>query len=78
MVFQLNNKRGVVFMSYEVFKSKINALIDKAGGGIKVQFSTDQGIHHARCSDGTTIIGNEECLRVSVHWGSGHNGLATI
>lgn len=29
-------------MSYEVFKAKVNALIKRAGGGIKVWFSSDE------------------------------------
>lgn len=67
-------------MSYEVFKRKVNALIAKAGGGIKVRFSSDaeKGQHFARCSDGTTIIGNKACLKVTVRWGSGHNGIVAI
>lgn len=67
-------------MSYEVFKRKVNALIAKAGGGIKVRFSSDteKGRHFAKCSDGTTIIGNNTCLKVTVRWGSGHNGIVAI
>lgn len=67
-------------MSYKVFRRKVNALIAKAGGGISVRFSNDseKGRYCASCSDGTTIIGNEVCLRVSVRWGSGHQGIATI
>lgn len=40
-------------MSYEVFKAKVNALIKRAGGGIKVWFSSDSevGKHYANCSD---------------------------
>lgn len=67
-------------MSYEVFRRKVNALIAKAGGGISVRFSTDadKGKHYANCSDGTTIIGNESCLKVAVRWGSGHQSMAAI
>lgn len=67
-------------MSYEVFRRKVNALIAKAGGNINVRFSTDseKGKHYARCSDGTTIIGNELCHKVSVRWGSGHLSMAAI
>ena len=28
-------------MSYEVFRRKVNALIDRAGGGVKVRFYND-------------------------------------
>lgn len=67
-------------MSYEVFQHKVNALIAKADESILVWFSTDcdKGEHQANCSDGTTIIGNESCLRVTVRWGSGHQALAAI
>lgn len=67
-------------MSYEVLRRKVNALIAKAGGGIDVRFSTnpEQGKHYARCSDGTTIIANESCHKVSVRWGSGHLSMATV
>lgn len=67
-------------MSYEVFQRKVNALIVKAGGGINVRFSTDsdKGKHYANCSDGTTIIGSDSCLRVSVKWGSGHRSITEI
>lgn len=67
-------------MSYEVFRRKVNALIRKAGGGIDVRFSTDleKGKHYADCSDGTMIIGNEVCHKVSVRWGSGHQSIAAI
>lgn len=67
-------------MSYEVFRRKVNALIAKAGGGLAVRFFTDteSGRHYASCSDGTVIIGNTACLKVSVRWGSGHQGITTI
>ena len=67
-------------MSYEVFKRKVNALIQKAGGCINVSFSTDpdKGKYYANCSDGTTIIGAATCLKVAVRWGSGHQGVAAI
>lgn len=68
-------------MSYEVFKAKVNALIERAGGGINVRFSRDEenGKHFANCSDGTVIIGNESCLKVSVRWnGKAHQAIATI
>lgn len=67
-------------MSYDVFKQRVNALIRKAGGRISVHFYHDneKGRHYANCSDGTTIIGNTSNLNVSVRWGSGHAGVATI
>ena len=67
-------------MSYEVFRRKVKALIQKAGGHIDVRFSSDpdKGKFFANCSDGTTIIGNSTSLRVAVRWGSGHQSVAAI
>lgn len=66
-------------MGYEVFKNKVNALIERAGGGIGVRFSSEDGRHFANCSDGTVIIGNEECLRVTVRWnGRNHQAMAAV
>lgn len=68
-------------MSYEVFKAKVNALIKRAGGGIKVWFSRDseQGKHYANCSDGTVIIGSKSCMKVTVRWnGRNHQSMVAI
>ena len=67
-------------MSYEVFKTKVRAIVRKAGGRISVGFYNDRekGRYFANCSDGTTIIGNSSRLKVSVRWGNGHAGVAEI
>lgn len=67
-------------MSYAVFRRKVNALIARAGGGISVRFhhDTEKGKFFANCSDGTTIIGNPACLKVTVRYGSGHQMMAVI
>lgn len=68
-------------MSYEVFRRKVNALIERAGGGISVRFRNDAeaGKFFANCSDGTVIIGNSQTLRVSVRWnGRNHQSMAAI
>lgn len=68
-------------MSYEVFMMKVNALIKKAGGRIKVRFSNDEesGRHYANCSDGTVIVGSRSSIKVSVRWNGGnHQGIAEI
>ncbi len=67
-------------MGYDVFQRKVNALIVKAGGKIKVKFScdTDKGQFFANCSDGTTIIGNRSSLKVTVRFGSGHQAMTAI
>lgn len=68
-------------MSYEVFRQRVNALINRAGGKIKVRFSTDseEGKHYAICSDGTMITGNKLCKRVEVRWnGKNHRSVVAI
>lgn len=67
-------------MSYEVFQSKVNGLIKRAGGGIGVRFSqSDNGRFFARCSDGTTIIGSRKNLKVTVRWnGKNHQAVVAI
>lgn len=67
-------------MSYEVFRRKVNALVNRAGGNITVRFhnDTEKGRFFANCSDGTTIIGNPTSLKVSVRFGSGHQAVAAI
>lgn len=68
-------------MSYEAFKSRVNALIERAGGGIQVRFSKDseKGKHYANFPDGTVIIGSEACLKVTVRWnGRNHQSMAAI
>ena len=57
-------------MSYESFQRKINALIERAGSGITVRFSHEDGKHYARCSDGTEIIGNSVAKKLMFRWGS--------
>lgn len=69
-------------MSYQVFQAKVNALIERAGGGICVRFRrTLEGRYYARCSDGTEIVGQAGSLRVIVRWGGtprGHQAIAEI
>ena len=67
-------------MAFDVFQNKVKALIERAGGGISVKFYNDKeiGKFFARCSDGTTIIGNPTSLKVTVRYGSGHQHMATI
>ena len=67
-------------MSYEVFKRKVNALINRADAGIKVRFHHDaeHGRFFAKFSDGTTIIGNSSAMKVTVRFGSGHQAMAAI
>lgn len=65
-------------MSLDYFKSSVTALAER--NGLSVDFSTDEdtGKHIAKCSDGTTIIGNPTSSKVTVKWGSGHTAMATI
>lgn len=65
-------------MSYEVFKQKIECLAKKSGVRVVFDHDTYRGRFIARCSDGTTIIGNPDCLKITVNFGSGHCSMATI
>lgn len=67
-------------MSYEVFRRKVNALIQRTDSSIKVKFhhDADLGRFFANCSDGTTIIGNSSAMKVTVRFGSGHQAMAAI
>lgn len=67
-------------MSFDSFKQRVTALIDRAGGGISVRFNndTEKGRFFANCSDGTTIIGHSSSLKITVRFGSGHQAMATI
>ncbi len=63
-------------MSYDVFQERVKGLVSQVGSA--VTFTHEDGQHIARCSDGTTIIGNTICSKVLVKWGSGHFAYATI
>lgn len=66
-------------MSFDSFKTCVENLIAKAGGGIKVDFSTDDnGKYVAKCADGVIITGNSIGIKLSVRWGSGHQSMAMI
>lgn len=66
-------------MSYEGFKTAVNNLVAKAGGGISVSFSQDDGKYFARFPDGTRIIGNSVSPKVTIRWGGrNHQSVANI
>lgn len=67
-------------MSYEVFKTKINALIHRSKSNLRVSFSTDEekGKHYASFSDGTLIIGNLCSLKITVKWGGKSNNHVAV
>jgi len=71
-------------MAYEVFKERVIALVRKSNEGVpaeectKVQFRKANGRFYANCSDGTTIVGNSESVRIAVRFGSGHQAMATL
>jgi hypothetical protein len=67
-------------MSYQVFQAKVRAVIASYDDQITVRFrhDTDKGRFFAYCSDGTTIITSESCLRATIRWGSGHQAMATL
>lgn len=64
-------------MSYQEFQNKINGLIERAGGGIKVKFYEENGRYLATCSDGTVISAGARNLKVTVRWG-GKNHQAVV
>lgn len=65
-------------MSYEVFKEKIGRLAQKSGVGVVFNHDTYKGRFIARCSDGSTIIGNSTCLKVTVKDFAGRYYMAAI
>lgn len=65
-------------MTYEIFKARVSRLCREQDPGTAPRFYTEDGQHVARCTGGITIIGNVECERVMVRWGSGHSALASI
>lgn len=67
-------------MTYELFQSKVNAMITRSGANVHVHFHNDieKGRFFASCGDGMTIIGNSVNPSVTVRWGDGHNAIARI
>lgn len=67
-------------MTFEMFKTKINGIITRAGGNLNVWFSHDKakGKYYARFSDGTTITGHPSGCKITVRYGSGHQMMAAI
>ena len=68
-------------MSYEVFKKRVNALVNRMNGAkpvVSFRHDPERGKHYANFSDGTTIIGNTVAKNVMVQWGSGHRATAMI
>jgi hypothetical protein len=67
-------------MTFETFKAKINMLIAKADGDLRVWFSHDleQEKYYAKISDGTTITGRPGGKKITVRYGSGHQMMAAV
>lgn len=66
-------------MSYKVFKNKIRGILSRSGDSMKVCFSSHNGNHNARFSDGTVISGNTINKAVSIRWnGRNHTAMAVI
>ena len=68
-------------MSFESFKSRVIRIIDMMGGekpSVRFHHDSECGKHYADFSDGTTIVGNSQSVRVAVLWGSGHHALAEL
>lgn len=66
-------------MSKEVFKSKVCNLIRNSGTGAAVIFDFDEetGRHFAFLGD-VRITGNTVSKKLTVRWGSGHQGLVEV
>lgn len=66
-------------MSYKVFKNKVRGILSRSGDSMKVYFSSHDGNHNARFSDGTVISGNTINKAVSIRWnGRNHTAMAVI
>lgn len=66
-------------MSYRSFKDKVKGVLSRSGDSIRVTFSSHDGNHYARFSDGTVISGNRVNKTVSVRWNGGnHTAMAVI
>lgn len=67
-------------MPYENFMARVIDTVVKAGGNLSVRFKndTEHGRFFANISDGTTIIGRPDCLKVTVRFGSGHQAMAEL
>lgn len=66
-------------MSYKVFKDKVRGILSRSGDSMKVYFSSYDGNHCAKFSDGTVISGNRVNKTVSVRWNGGnHTAMAVI
>lgn len=62
-------------MNYESFKTVVNNLVRKAGGGISVRFSYSGGKYVAR-AENVLITGNPISTKVTVRWnGRNHQGM---
>lgn len=63
-------------MEFAAFRARIMSLVNKAGDGVLVTFSSEGGKFVAHCSNGVTITGNSTCPSMTVRWGSGHVAMA--
>lgn len=61
-------------MSFEVFKKIVTTICAKSGGGIRPQFSQEDGRYLARYDD-VVLSGNSSTYGVTVRWGSGHQAM---
>lgn len=56
-------------MSYTRFKTMVRSICAKAGGGIRLRFSQDDGRYFARYDD-IEITANSQSSSLTVRWGS--------
>lgn len=61
-------------MSFEAFKKIVRTICAKSGGGIRPQFSQEDGKYIARYDD-VVMSGNSGTYGITVRWGSGHQAM---
>lgn len=65
-------------MSFEVFKTHAEGFASRVNGvSVKCRMD-DKGRYIASFSDGTKMIANRACRKVSVQWGSGHRAIVEV
>lgn len=65
-------------MCFEAFCEKINNVCSKLGLSAKFSKDSEAGKYIAKCSDGTTIVGNAVIQKVTYRWASGHQTMGYL
>lgn len=64
-------------MSKESFQSKVNKLVRSTGAPVFFDFDEESGRHFAFLGD-VRITGNTVSNKLTVRWGSGHQGIVEL